>query len=361
MKCKYCNAEVTPNVRFCTSCGADLSKLGKCARCGEFIEKGEPVCPHCGAEQPQIIQRESGSKNGVWFLLSILLFCAIGGAGYYFFIKDSGNTMHGPQVDTDTIEEIVDSVEMEYDIHSIEGIKARLNEIFSKGLNMPDDAVVSKYFSQEFKQLYSQVEKIDETLDGPGFWNGSIWDGRQDDDPNNFEIVRINISSPTDVYFDVNLIFDDGSIHSENKVSMSLLFENGNWFIDDILDGQYKDQMKEYIERNNSTPDYYSFVGKVYKGGGNGGGLNTEMTISFIDDNQCTCVSDWYQAYSLPKTLKGQYEIKNNMVVVKCKDGDTEHLFEFEITSNGRILEFDHSDLDMGGTMGNNFMSLEMQ
>lgn len=133
MKCKYCNAEVTPNTRFCTSCGADLSKLGKCARCGEFIEKGEPVCPHCGAEQPQIIQRESGSKNGVWILLSILLFCAIGGAGYYFFIKDSGNTMHGPQVDTDTIEELADGILEDYEEENMYSSPLAFLEEFYKG------------------------------------------------------------------------------------------------------------------------------------------------------------------------------------------------------------------------------------
>lgn len=298
---------------------------------------------------------ETKSKKGIWILLAILLLCAIAGAGYYFFDKSSGDDSY--VATSDTIDTVVDSS----DIHSIEGIKARLNDIFTKALSMPDDVAVSKYFSQEFKQLYSQVEKIDDTFEeGPGFWNGSIWDGSQDDNPNGYKIVRVNTSSPLEAYVDVELLSDYEKRHSEQTVSMSLVFENDNWFIDDILDGRHKDEMKEYIKRNNS-PDSYSYVGKVYKGGGNGGGLNTEMTISFIDDNQCTCVSDWYQAYSSPKTLKGQYEIKNNTVVVKCKDGDTEFLFEFEMKSNGRILEFDHSDPDMEGTIGNDYMSLEVQ
>lgn len=105
-----------------------------------------------------------------------------------------------------------------------------------------------------------------------------------------------------------------------------------------------------------------SFVGKVYKGSGNGGGINTEMKISFLDNHQCTCVSDWYQAYSSPKSIKGNYEVKNNQVVVSCKDNDgIEYKFEFDIKSDGRVIEFNHSDPEMGGTMGNDFMSLEIQ
>lgn len=103
-------------------------------------------------------------------------------------------------------------------------------------------------------------------------------------------------------------------------------------------------------------------IGKVYKGSGDGGGLYTEMKISFLDNHKCICVSDWCQAYSSPKSIKGNYEVKNNQVVVNCKDNDgKEYKFEFDIKSNGRVIEFNHSDPEMGGTMGNDFMSLEIQ
>lgn len=377
MKCIYCHAEIEQDAQFCTNCGKNLSKFNRCVNCGELLDRDTVFCPYCGTEQKkeeEVIEspkesiqesqqedlantlqpyEETKSKKGIWILLAILLLCVIAGAGYYFFDKSSGDDSYVAA--SDTIDTVVDSS----DIHSIEGIKARLNDIFAKAHNMPDDAAVSKYFSQDFKQLYSQVEKVDATFeDGPGFWGGNIWDGGQEGDPDKFDIVGVSTSSSSLALADVNCKYQNGDYQAEHKISMVLIFENGNWFIDNI-DGK-KDQMKEYIKSNNS-PDSYSFVGKVYKGGGNGGGLNTEMTISFIDDNQCTCVSDWYQAYSSPKTLKGQYEIKNNTVVVKCKDGDTEFLFEFEMKSNGRILEFDHSDPDMEGTIGNDYMSLEVQ
>ena len=90
MKCKYCNAEVAPNARFCTSCGGDLSKFDKCVNCGEYIDKGASTCPHCGTEQPQLVQpQKSGSKKWLWIIGAIILLCILGGGGYYFFMSDT--------------------------------------------------------------------------------------------------------------------------------------------------------------------------------------------------------------------------------------------------------------------------------
>lgn len=103
------------------------------------------------------------------------------------------------------------------------------------------------------------------------------------------------------------------------------------------------------------------FVGKTYKGCGNGGGLYTEMTISFLADNKCACVSDWYQAYSTKKELHGSYEIKGKQVFVHCKNDNINYNFGFDVKENGRVIEFNHSDPSMGGTMGNDYMMLELQ
>lgn len=359
MKCKYCNAEVAQNARFCTTCGKDLSIFDKCVNCGELIESNESVCPHCGAEQPPQKEVERNrAKKWLCFVLIVVVVLTLIGGGYWFYSQAPTANQPQASAETDSIEVTTDS----YDIHSVDGIKARLNDIFTKALNMPDDAVVSKYFSQDFKQLYNQVEKIDATLDGPGFWNGSIWDGRQDNNPNTFEIVRISISSPTDANFDVNLIFDDGNVHSENKVSMSLLFEDGNWYIDDNLTMDMKNSMREYIKEDANNKDYSTFfVDKIFKGGGNGGGNGIEMTISFLDNNQCLCESDWYRAYSSPKTCKGTYSVDGEKVVVRCKVDDIDYEFDFNIRDGGSIISFSHSDPEMEGSMRNDFMSLELQ
>lgn len=367
MKCKYCNAEVAPNARFCTSCGGDLSKFDKCVNCGEYIDKGVSICPHCGTEVNVSLSKEvTKSKKGIWIILAILLLCVIAGAGYYFFNKSSGND--SSVAVSETIETDADSDEKELDIHSVEGIKARLNDIFTEALSMSDDVAVKKYFTQEYQELFSKVEEYDKNNvpEGAiGFWDESIWgDGQGDLGKFHHETRTVNMTSEQKAFALVDYISDEFK-GVKQPVKIDLCFENGNWFIDEISNNDaygFKEGMKRYIkEFAQGNYSSYSFENKIYKGNGNGGGLYTEMTISFFDDNQCTCVSDWYQAYSSPKTLKGQYEIKNNMVVVKCKDGGTEHLFEFEISSNGRILKFDHSDPDMGGTMGNDYMSLEVQ
>lgn len=74
MKCRYCNAEVKPNVRYCATCGGDLSKFDKCANCGEFIDKGTSVCPYCGTKQTQIRpNRHNNSKLLKWIFGCVLL------------------------------------------------------------------------------------------------------------------------------------------------------------------------------------------------------------------------------------------------------------------------------------------------
>jgi len=412
MKCNYCNTELKQGAKFCPNCGKEVLEYEVCISCGEKIKIGVQFCPHCGANQAETIEPIQQSNTSVeeqltqkddvpiqneevptanesrdehvktqqlddtvevqnnsskkWLLIIPLIILIVGaGAGYYFFNKSSGNDSVAV---SETIETDADSDEKELDIHSVEGIKARLNDIFTEAFSMSDDVAVKKYFTKEYQELFSKVEEYDKNNvpEGAlGFWDESIWgDGQGDLGKFHHETRTVNMTSEQKASALVDYISDEFK-GVKQPVKIDLCFENGNWFIDDISNNDaygYKEAMKKYIkEFAQGSYSSSSFENKIYKGNGNGGGLYTEMTISFFGDNQCNCASDWYQAYSSPKTLKGQYEIKNNMVVVKCKDGDTEHLFEFEISSNGRILKFDHSDPDMGGTMGNDYMSLEVQ
>ena len=174
--------------------------------------------------------------------------------------------------------------------------------------------------------------------------------------------MRVDKSSPTVALADVKLSYHNGDYHSNQKLSMTLVFENGNWFIDENNEMRFKERMKEYVNENaNSNDSPTSFVNKIYKGSGNGGGIGTKMTISFLDNNKCLCESDWYQAFSSPKTYQGTYSIDGDKLLVRCKVDDTEYEFKFDVKSNGRVIEFNNSDPDVGGTMGNDIMSLELQ
>ena len=147
MKCKYCNAEVAPNARFCTTCGGDLSKLDKCINCGEFIEKGESVCPHCGTEQPvRLAEAKTSSKNWLWVILSLILLAAIIGSGYYFYDMNSGNKMLVEEPDS-TIIEGVDSTSIASDAAK-EFIESMYKDFFeNKNFDTENISNLHKYLS----------------------------------------------------------------------------------------------------------------------------------------------------------------------------------------------------------------------
>ncbi len=117
-------------------------------------------------------------------------------------------------------------------------------------------------------------------------------------------------------------------------------------------------------ERNNeiedSKPSTNPFVGKTYKGGGNGGGLGINMRITFVDDKECLCVSDWYQAYSTEKQIRCAYDVKDNHVIIHVNDDGNKYDLDFDVKEDGRVLSFDKSDPSAGGSMGNDYMSLEI-
>ena len=102
------------------------------------------------------------------------------------------------------------------------------------------------------------------------------------------------------------------------------------------------------------------FVGKTYDGSGNGGGLYTEMSITFLEDGKCKGTSDWYQAYSEKKTINGTYRVAGDKLIATFMVDDVEIKLEFDVSDNGRVLSFDHSDPEMGGTMGIDIMSLKL-
>ena len=117
---------------------------------------------------------------------------------------------------------------------------------------------------------------------------------------------------------------------------------------------------KRNSEIEESKPSTNPFVGKVYKGGGNGGGLGINMRITFVDDKECLCVSDWYQAYSTEKQRRCAYDVKGNHVIIHVNDDGNKYDLDFDVKEDGRVLSFDKSDPSAGGSMGNDYMSLEI-
>ncbi len=115
-----------------------------------------------------------------------------------------------------------------------------------------------------------------------------------------------------------------------------------------------EDSLAVESEKSPSNP----FVGRYYKGEGNGGGMASEMAISFLADGKCVCYSDFYKAYPDKEFIHGTYEAKDDKVIVHCLVDDTTYDYEFEIKDGGKTIGFDHSDPEMGN-MGMNFMTLK--
>ena len=76
------------------------------------------------------------------------------------------------------------------------------------------------------------------------------------------------------------------------------------------------------------------------------------MTITFINEKECLCLSDWYRAYSPNKEIKCPYDIKDNHVIVHVNDDGTKYDMNFEIADGGKKIGFTNSDRD--------FLTLEL-
>lgn len=387
MKCQYCNTELKQGAKFCPNCGKEVVAFDVCIGCGKQIKKGAPFCPHCGANQKEVakpvqetevdksepstievsepqkqaeipvteshdemeevfLMDEGGNSSKKWLWIIGALLIGVIGCGFYFWNTNKGGSFVSVENDSDSVT-VTDTVVT--DLKSVEAINTRLTDIFSKAFNMSDEDAINNFFSKEYRKLYAEVEQYDNTHipDGDvGFWNGNIWYGGQDGNPEEAKIVSVHYSNDDAIaYAEVNFIHQEGEFHSENFMSVDLVFEDENWYIDEI--NGFKQRMKEYVQSANEGVD---LVGKVYEGSGSLGHTGINMTISFFANNKCVCVSDWYQEYPEPKKVEGSYEIKDDKVIVRCNKNE----FVFDIAKDYRVLEINNG-------MEMNFMTLELE
>lgn len=108
--------------------------------------------------------------------------------------------------------------------------------------------------------------------------------------------------------------------------------------------------------------------GRTYTGGGNGGGLATNITIKFqnsgSDKGHCECTSDFYQAFAKSIAVKGFYSISEyGIVTVKCQPEGFESpiVWNFEIINDGQELGFNNSDSTEEGSLGNDWLRLKAE
>lgn len=125
-------------------------------------------------------------------------------------------------------------------------IETRLNEI-CKDLSTYDDT--DKYLSQEFKNLLNKGGEIG----GPNFYNCDIWLNAQDWETITVEILQFRNHSEKRV--NVELYFIDSSTsytYKKPKQTITFIFEEENWFVDDIINiggTSLKKYAKDYVNR----------------------------------------------------------------------------------------------------------------
>ena len=90
-------------------------------------------------------------------------------------------------------------------------------------------------------------------LDGTGCWNGNIWDGGQDGDPGKYTIIRVSSPNENKADAGVKFSYDMEDYHSDNLITIELVFENGDWYIDDV--DANKQRMITYLKEEDSSSD----------------------------------------------------------------------------------------------------------
>lgn len=247
-------------------------------------------------------------------------------------------------------------------------VKKRISEFLSDNYKLSKEETVKKYFSKEFGEVYTKVNKYFKIYEEPNKYWGEDGDyfGRQQLDGfdeydlgyGDFVRIDINVQLIADLKALANVIrvFEEG----KETVKYQLIYENENWYIDEVIaenNFSYKKEMKKHLKRMGYEGGQNPFDGKMYKGSEYYYGIPSEMMISFYANNKCRCVSDWAQNYSTPKAIEGSYEVKNDKVIVHCNDNN----FVFNVTEQGRVLSFNESEgsVEEVGQMGQYYMYLE--
>ena len=211
MKCKYCNAEIEQNVRFCPSCGAKQPH-------GETTEK---------------------AHSGKWmWAICVLLGIGVVIGGLFLYLGNKGVSQNNNGI------AVADTSQVE------ETITQRLTEIYHDAFGDGNDCD-SKYCSRSFVALMKEFDEAYEnsTLQGELMApDADHWIAAQD--AVNPSMKIISISRQSDDMATATIHIDHGFENSGADVELKLVYENNDWFIDDfIILGRserqvYEDDMK---------------------------------------------------------------------------------------------------------------------
>lgn len=278
-RCPNCNAVIDEDSVFCVNCGHKLKQddnseptpqSGKrCPNCNAVIDEDSVFCANCGFKLKNgnnytPIDEETKEEKSKWWLyalIGVIVVVIAGGGLYYWTQSTSSESFVAETAPTDSIKP---DVKENAEIDSEETKKKRRDELVAQveqrvnkmlndvlhgegGEGDDDDFAHVCYFSKSFKTLY---DKVDENLEEGmiGHFDYDFWTQSQGDGPTRFEIKNIDVVSETSAVVNVLYIYDyttSSGGYSEKQVKLNLVYENGNWFMDDFL--SRVDESEEYF------------------------------------------------------------------------------------------------------------------
>lgn len=227
--------EVGDNVKYCPTCGAEITNGNKfCTKCGNERMGAEKFCPKCGTLFDNVIndeivtyeeeQPKSGFKKYLPYILGTVVVLAIIG---YFNSKDSkgGDDAQTVAIDTMAVDSVETADETPITKEKLESILSQLVGEIDSDLALKK---VNKLFTEKFKNDFNELY---EAADKNGMERPRIWWSYSDSDPTNFSVDKIEQLSTNKAKATVKLSSDVYDGHFEVTVNN----EAGEWLIEKIF------------------------------------------------------------------------------------------------------------------------------
>ncbi len=197
----------------------------------------------------------SKSKTGILIVIGIIALVLIGG---WFFWRTNNSSGSNELISADGISMTKDSVIVEEDIsdvHSKTYIMHRLQQVCDNVPSSHKKNLVKKYFSESFRELFGKVCEKDGD-DGDGYFGFYFWSGSDFQDESIISVTAIDVNNITEFSASAkveNLVKWGDNEELKKSLHLNLVFENGDWFIDDLHN--HKSEMEEYINREDRSQD----------------------------------------------------------------------------------------------------------
>ena len=199
-------------------------------------------------EQPTYERVEKKkSRKWLWILLALLI---AGAAGWYFFIQDSENTSYEPQVDTDMIEEVADSV---YDDEAMDDDMPTDEQDFLKDFYR-GEYINEEYVSRNVTPYVLNKLKRDAEMYGQSgrlaVWVFDAYTTGTDDADHEYEqgplILQTNEADKFCIIYQFNY-YDEPALCRARKVFLTVTKEDGQFLISDyeVVADDYKKDMQD--------------------------------------------------------------------------------------------------------------------